>query len=105
MSTDNPTAGKPYPGIAGAMSRFFTTRDGVRIHFIDAGAGEPIVMLPGWSQSAAMFRHQIETLRHDHRVVAIDPRGHGDSAVPEHGYNPHRMALDVRELIEAIGLD
>jgi len=105
MSGGNPTKGAPYPGIAGAISRFFTTRDGVRLHFIDAGAGQAVVMLPGWSQSAAMFRHQIEALRHDYRVIAIDPRGHGDSAVPAHGYNPHRMALDVREVIEALDLD
>ncbi len=100
----NPTAGEPYPGIAGATRRFFTTRDAVDIHFIEAGRGAPIVMLPGWSQSAAMFRHQIEDLRRDYHVIAVDPRGHGDSAVPGHGFNPHRMALDVREVIEALGL-
>lgn len=104
MRHDNPTKSEPYPGIAGASRRFFTTRDGVAIHFIDAGIGPPIVMLPGWSQSAAMFRHQIEDFARDHRVVAIDPRGHGDSAVPEHGFNPHRMALDIREVIEALDL-
>jgi non-heme chloroperoxidase len=104
MSSEPPTPGAAYPGITGAASRFLTTRDGVRIHFLDAGRGPVIVLLPGWSQSAAMFRHQIEALQTDFRVIAIDPRGHGDSDVPDHGYNPHRMALDVHELFEAVEL-
>ncbi len=104
MSAPNPTAGVPYPGIVGAPSRFFTTSDDVRLHFIDAGAGPAIVMLPGWSQSAAMFRHQIEAFHTGHRVIAVDPRGHGDSDNPEHGYNPHRYAADLHELVEALDL-
>lgn len=94
--------GAAYPGIEGATSRFFTTGDGVHIHFLEAGTGPVIVMLPGWSQSAAMFRHQIENLGSDYRVLAVDPRGHGDSGVPDHGYNPHRMALHVHELLEEL---
>jgi pimeloyl-ACP methyl ester carboxylesterase len=85
-------------------SSFFTTSDGVRIHYIEAGAGEPLVMLPGWSQSAAMFAFQIAFFSRTHRVLAVDPRGHGDSAKPGHGYNAHRMAADVRELILALDL-
>jgi pimeloyl-ACP methyl ester carboxylesterase len=97
-------AGTPHPVVNGAMRRNFSTRDGVRINVIDAGAGSPVVMLPGWSQSAAMFRHQIEPFSARHRVVAMDPRGHGDSEAPDHGYNPHRMALDLHELIVELGL-
>jgi pimeloyl-ACP methyl ester carboxylesterase len=34
----------------------------------------------------------------------MDPRGHGDSDAPPHGYNPHRMALDLHELMVALNL-
>jgi pimeloyl-ACP methyl ester carboxylesterase len=98
------STGEPHPVIEGARRRRFTTGDGVRLNFIDAGEGRAIVMLPGWSQSAAMFRHQIAALKARYRVIAMDPRGHGDSEAPAHGYNPHRMALDLRELIAALGL-
>lgn len=104
MSAPNPTAGEAHPRVPGAVSRYFTTGDGVRLHFLDAGKGRPIVMLPGWSQSAAMFRHQIADFARDHRVIAFDPRGHGDSDSPDHGYNPHRYAADLHELIEALDL-
>jgi len=93
------------PATVGSVgqSRFFTTQDGVRLHYIEAGAGQPLVMLPGWSQSAAMFRFQIEALAANSRVIPGDPRGHGDSDKPNWGYNAHRMAADVRDLI--LGLD
>ena len=35
----------------------FTTKDGVRLHYIEAGSGDVLVMIPGWSQSAAQFKH------------------------------------------------
>lgn len=79
--------------------RFFTTGDGVRLHYIDAGRGKPLLLLHGWSQSAALFREQIAFFSKDRHVIALDLRGHGDSAKPEYGYNTHRMAMDVRELI------
>jgi pimeloyl-ACP methyl ester carboxylesterase len=94
----------PHPVIAGAERRTLVTSDGVRLNFIDAGEGPAIVMLPGWSQSAAMFRHQFDALRPRFRVVAMDPRAHGDSESPAHGYNPHRMALDLHELLFALDL-
>ena len=95
---------EPHPVIPGALRRRFRTGDGVSLSFIDAGKGRPIVMLPGWSQSAAMFRHQITAFSPQYRTVALDPRAHGDSEAPAHGYNPHRMALDLHELIVALGL-
>jgi len=85
-------------------SHFFTTSDGVLLHYVEAGQGDPLVLLPGWSQSAAMFRFQIEAFAATHRVVAVDPRGHGESAKPDHGYNAHRMAADIRELVVALDL-
>ena len=41
-----------------------TTSDGVRLHYVEAGAGKPVVMLPGWSQTAAQFKYQLAGL-HD----------------------------------------
>ena len=38
------------------QSNYFTLRDGVRLHYLEAGSGKPLVMIHGWSQSAAMFK-------------------------------------------------
>jgi pimeloyl-ACP methyl ester carboxylesterase len=83
---------------------YFTTSDGVRLHYLEAGAGKPLVMIPGWSQTAAQFKHQLEGLSDRYRVIALDMRGHGDSAKPNHGYRIHRLSKDVYEFLVANSL-
>jgi non-heme chloroperoxidase len=82
----------------------FTTSDGVRLHYIEAGTGDVLVMIPGWSQTAAQFKHQIAGLSDRYRVIALDMRGHGDSDKPTHGYRIHRLSADVHEFILANNL-
>ena len=83
---------------------FFTTNDGVRLHYIEAGSGKPLVMVPGWSQTAAQFRAQLAGLSDRYRVIAIDMRGHGESDKPDHGYRIQRLSADVHEFLVANGL-
>jgi pimeloyl-ACP methyl ester carboxylesterase len=52
-----------------------TTSDGVRLHYLEAGAGQPLVLIPGWSQTAAMYQHQLDGLGQYSRVIALDMRG------------------------------
>ena len=82
-----------------------TTNDGVRLHYVESGSGAPLVMIPGWSQSAAQFEAQIGGLSASRRVIAFDMRGHGESDKPEHGYKIQRLAMDLRNAIEALGLE
>ena len=82
-----------------------TTNDGVRLHYIERGSGAPLVMIPGWSQTAAQFEAQVEGLSARRRVIAIDMRGHCDSDKPEHGYRIQRLAADLRDAIEALALE
>ena len=82
----------------------FTTSDGVRLHYVEAGSGKPLVMIPGWSQTAAQFKHQIAGLSDKYRVIAIDMRGHGESDKPNYGYRIQRLSADVHEFLVAKGL-
>ena len=50
-------------------------------------------MIPGWSQSAALFKYQLEGLSDRYRVIAVDVRGHGESDKPKHGYRMGRLAM------------
>jgi pimeloyl-ACP methyl ester carboxylesterase len=80
-----------------------TTGDGVTLHYRDSGGdGFPLVMLHGWGQTQAMFRHQLEGL--PARVITVDFRGHGVSEKPHHGYRIARLAQDVAELLDHLGL-
>jgi non-heme chloroperoxidase len=94
------TAHAQVPGEVGHV----TTSDGVSLYYLEAGSGKPILMIPGWSQTAEQFRHQLEGLSDRYRVIAVDLRGHGESDKPDHGYKISRLAKDVRDMIEALDL-
>ena len=89
------------PGEAGQV----TTSDGVNLHYLEAGSGKPILMIPGWSQTAEQFTHQLTGLSDRYRVIAVDMRGHGESDKPEFGYKISRLAKDVHDMIHALDLD
>ena len=85
------------------QERFADIGDGARLHVLEAGAGKPIVLLHGWPSSANAWRPQLGELSSDHRVLALDLRGFGNSSAIE---NPTmaRLALDVKEFIDGEGL-
>ena len=81
------------------------TSDKVRLHYREAGNGPPLVLVPGWSQTAAMFQPQLDGLAPDCQVLALDMRGHGESEKPEHGYRIARLAKDLHDALVALNLD
>ncbi|QDT27343.1 AB hydrolase superfamily protein YdjP [Gimesia panareensis] len=90
--------------MARTESGTFTTSDGVNLHYLAAGAGPPLVLLPGWSQSAALFQKQLDAFSENYRCLALDYRGHGESAKPDYGYRVSRLAMDLREFLQALEL-
>ena len=90
---------------APAESRFFTTSDGVRLHYLEAGPADAqtLVFVPGWRMPAWIFDRQIDAFSTDRHVVAFDPRGQGDSDAPPQGYDPERRGKDLAELIDQLG--
>ncbi len=97
--------GAALPVVAEAQgeSRFFATSDGVRLHYLDAGQGPIIVFIPGWCMPAWIFAPQVAALSARYRVVVLDPRGQGKSAVPAGGYDPVRRGRDIGDLIGRLG--
>ena len=79
--------------------------DGTALHYIETGDGRPLLLVPGWSQSAAEFVHQIDAFAKFARVFAIDMRGHGESAKPKNGYRVQRLAKDLYDVIVRLGLE
>jgi non-heme chloroperoxidase len=75
------------------------TDDGTDLHFITKGTGTPLIMIPGWSQTAEMYKNQIDALSDKYRCIAVDMRGHGDSEKVAHGYRMQRLAADLRAFI------
>ena len=93
------------PGAASAADRFFTTTDGVRLHYTETGPtfAPTLVFVPGWTMPAWIFQRQIEFFSRDYHVVALDPRGQGESDAPPTGYEPYRRGADIADLLHALG--
>ena len=90
---------------AAPVQKHFTTSDGVRLAYLEAGAGKMLLFVPGWSQTAAMFAPLLQDLSQDHLTIAIDMRGHGRSDKPAHGYRLARFAADLAEWIDRHAAD
>ena len=85
-------------------SGYFTTSDGVRLHYLEAGQGAPIVFVPGWTMPAWIWDAQILHFAEHYHVVALDPRSQADSAKVSEGNYPERRAQDIRELADGMKL-
>jgi microsomal epoxide hydrolase len=98
-------AGLLLAGAAHAADRYFRTSDGVRLHYLEAGHGRTIVMVPGWTMPAWIFDAQIAAFSRTYHVVAFDPRSQGSSEVAPDGYEPARRGADIGELLDRLGSD
>ena len=82
----------------------------VEIAYLDAGAGDPIVLVHGFASTKEVNWTNpgwVSTLTRDHRrVIALDNRGHGQSTklYDPAAYHTDLMAGDVAALIEHLGL-
>jgi non-heme chloroperoxidase len=86
-------------------SAYFTTNDGVRLHYLEAGRGRPLVLLPGWTQPAGGFSRQLAALSDSFRCLALDFRGHGESERPTYGYRVSRLARDCLDFLDHLRLE
>jgi len=85
-------------------SDYFKTSDGVRIHYLEAGSGQPIVFIPGWTMPAWIWQKQIDTFSKKYHVVAVDPRSQGESDKPSFGHLPETRSRDYKELVDHLRL-
>jgi pimeloyl-ACP methyl ester carboxylesterase len=77
--------------------------NGVRLHYVTGGRGEPLFLLPGWPQTWWEYRYVLPALASRFRVFAIDLRGMGGSDKPLSGFDKKTAAGDLRELARHLG--
>jgi pimeloyl-ACP methyl ester carboxylesterase len=58
----------------------------VRLHYLSAGQGDPVVLLHGYAETSLMWRPLIAKLAQRHPVIAPDLRGFGESSIPDEGF-------------------
>src|SRR4249919_1310096 len=87
------------------MESKFADVNGVKLHYLVAGKGDPIVLLHGFAETSHMWLPLIAKLSDKHTVIAPDLRGFGQSASPEDGYTKKAMAQDIHALVKSLGYD
>ncbi|MCO5574782.1 hypothetical protein L7F22_028574 [Adiantum nelumboides] len=81
------------------------TVNGVRLHYLTAGEGEPVLLLHGVPKTSYHWRHVIPLLTPHYQVVVPDMRGLGDSEHADGGYDMANVAEDFAELMTELGHD
>jgi len=84
------------------MESRFGEVNGVKLHYLVAGKGDPVILLHGYAQNSHMWLPLIPELAKTHTVIAPDLRGFGDSSKPDGGYDKKTMAQDIHALAAAL---
>ncbi|MEM7091754.1 MAG: alpha/beta fold hydrolase [Actinomycetota bacterium] len=94
----------PNPELYPFESRWFESSVG-RVHYIDEGAGRPLLLMHGNPDWSFLYREMIPLLAPHFRCVAMDYPGFGLSVHPaDYGYLPSEHARVVAELVEHLDL-
>jgi non-heme chloroperoxidase len=83
-----------------------TTSDGVKLNYVDEGAGPPVVLIAGFCAPLESWELQRQALAaEDYRVIGLDRRSHGASESPAYGQRMSRHGKDVHDFLVALELD
>jgi haloalkane dehalogenase len=88
-----------------SISSHFTNSDDLKIHYLSAGEGAPLVMLHGWPTSSYLWRNVLPSLAESRWVIAPDLPGFGRSDKPldvRYSVNFYVRTLDT--LLNELGI-
>jgi pimeloyl-ACP methyl ester carboxylesterase len=81
----------------------FANVNGVRLHYLATGKGDPVILLHGYAETSRMWRPLMVELAKTRTVIAPDLRGFGQSSKPISGYDKRTMAQDIHALATSLG--
>jgi pimeloyl-ACP methyl ester carboxylesterase len=76
----------------------------LRMHYVAAGRGQPVLLVHGWPQTSHAWRLVQPLLAHQFTVIAPDIRGAGHTTKTAAGYDADNIADDLHQLVTALGL-
>ncbi|QLC25052.1 3-oxoadipate enol-lactonase [Parasphingopyxis algicola] len=86
-------------------AEYFTTGDGCRIAYDYRANGKPPLLLsPSLGTSMALFDDQLDAFGTHFSLLRYDPRGHGETDVPQGAYSLDRLGRDAIELLDHLGI-
>ena len=80
--------------------------DGIRIHYVDQGVGEPVIFVHGTLQDYSVWLNHMVAFREEYRAISYSRRHSwpNDNLPPLPGYSAATDAEDLARLIEALEL-
>ena len=85
------------------FSHHMASVNGIQMHYVTGGQGDPVVLLHGWPQTWYEWRHVMPALAKNYTVIVPDLRGLGDSSKPTTGYDGNTTAEDIYQLVSQLG--
>jgi 3-oxoadipate enol-lactonase len=79
-------------------------KSGTTLGYVDVGQGTPVILIHGLFLDHTAFEHQLKTLIHQVRIIAIDIHGHGASSVVDRPITLDEMAEDYYDLVQQLGI-
>jgi len=76
----------------------------IKVHYVEAGGGDrTLVFVPGWTMTAEVWREQIPYFAaRGFRVLAIDPRSHGQTTRTDEGNTYQQQAADLNAFLRTL---
>jgi pimeloyl-ACP methyl ester carboxylesterase len=87
------------------FSHHMASVNGIQLHYVIGGQGDPVVLLHGYPQSWYEWRQIMPALAKNYTVIAPDVRGFGDSSKPITGYDGNTTAEDIYQLVSELGFN
>lgn len=78
--------------------------DSVKLHYLTAGHGTPLILLHGYAETSRMWKPIIPVLTERFTVIAPDLPGIGDSDVPAEGLDMKSAAIRIHALARSLGV-
>jgi haloalkane dehalogenase len=83
----------------------FLDVDGARVHYVDEGSGDALLLLHGNPSWSFVYRKIIAALRDEYRCIALDYPGYGMSdAPPGYGFTPAEHSAIVEKVVDRLEL-
>src|SRR5258705_4586561 len=81
----------------------YATVNGIKIHYVTGGKGEPLLLIHGFGQNWFMWARIMPALSKRFTIIAPDLPGVGESGKLKNGYDKKTLAKDIHELIKKLG--
>ncbi len=87
------------------FKQYFLNADGVSTRIVEAGEGEPLILLHGIGGHIEAYARNIKSLSKHFRVIVMDMLGHGYTEKPDYPYTLNEYSNHLLAVIKALSLE